>query len=96
IESSRDNVKVFIDDAFKFDLSKLEPLDVILSDLTLEPISALKATLRFTPLLKPKGKVLFVMKTGLSEEELDFPGLKILRVKDSKDRKERYYLLEKP
>ena len=96
IESSRDNVKVFIDDAFKFDLSKLEPLDVILSDLTLEPTSALKATLRFTHLLKPKGKVLFVMKTGLSEEELDFSGLKILKVKDSKDRKERYYLLEKP
>lgn len=96
IESSRDNVKIFIDDAFKFDLSKLEPLDLILSDLTLEPISALKATLRFVPILKPKGKILFVMKTGLREEELDFKNLKILKVKDSRDLKERYYLLEKP
>jgi len=96
IESSRDNVKIFIDDAFKFDLSKLEPLDLILSDLTLEPISALKATLRFIPILKPKGKILFVMKTGLRKEELDFLSLKILKVKDSRDLKERYYLLEKP
>ncbi len=96
IESSRDNVKIFIDDAFKFDLSKLEPLDLILSDLTLEPISALKATLRFIPILKPKGKILFVMKTGLRKEELDFKNLKILKVKDSRDLKERYYLLEKP
>ena len=96
IESSRDNVKIFIDDAFKFDLSKLEPLDLILSDLTLEPISALKATLRFIPILKPKGKILFVMKTGLRKEKLDFLSLKILKVKDSRDLKERYYLLEKP
>ncbi len=96
IESSRDNVKIFIDDAFKFDLSKLEPLDLILSDLTLEPISALKATLRFIPILKPKGKILFIMKTGLRKEELDFLSLKILKVKDSRDLKERYYLLEKP
>lgn len=94
IERSRDNVKVFIEDAFKFDLGKLEPLDVILSDLTLDPTSALKATLRFIPLLKSGGKVLFVMKTGL-KEELDFQNLKILNVKDSEERKERYYLLEK-
>ena len=87
IESSRDNVKIFIDDAFKFDLSKLEPLDLILSDLTLEPISALKATLRFIPILKPKGKILFIMKTGLRKEELDFLSLKILKVKDSRDLK---------
>ncbi len=92
IESSKENVKVFIEDAFRFDPSNLEPLDVILSDLTLKPSSALKATLRFLPLLKKGGKILFVMKTRMFDERLEFP-LNVLRVKDSRDRKERYYLL---
>ncbi len=92
VERSKENVKVFIEDAFRFDLSNLEPLDVILSDLTLHPISALKATLRFLPLLKEGGRVLFVMKTGTFDERLEFP-LRVLKVKDSKDRRERYYLL---
>ena len=94
IEKKRRNVRVFIEDAFEFDISKLEPLDVILSDLTLDPISAFKATFRFLPLLKPNGKLLFVMKTGLSDEVPDFAGLRVLTVEDSKDRKERYYLLK--
>ncbi len=96
IESERSNVKVFIDDAFRFDPSKLEPLDVILSDLTLDPISAFKATSRFIPLLKPGGMILFVMKTGLEFEEPDFGKLEIVNVKDSEDRQERYILLRKP
>ncbi len=95
IERERKNVKVFIEDAFKFDISKLEPLDVILSDLTLDPVSAFKATFRFVPLLKPKGLILFVMKTGLEFEEPDFGELEIVGVRDSEDRQERYYLLRK-
>ena len=93
IEKKRRNVRVFIEDAFEFDISKLEPLDVILSDLTLDPISAFKATSRFLPLLKPNGKLLFVMKTGLSYELPDFAGLRVLAVEESKDRRERYYLM---
>ncbi len=96
IELERCNVKVFIEDAFRFDPSKLEPLDVILSDLTLDPISAFKATSRFLPLLKPKGSILFVMKTGLKFEEPDFGRLEIVNVKNSKDRRERYILLRMP
>ncbi|RLI85327.1 MAG: TlyA family rRNA (cytidine-2'-O)-methyltransferase [Archaeoglobales archaeon] len=92
IERLRSNVKVFIEDAFKFDLGKLEPLDVILSDLTLKPSDAWKATRRFIPLLKRDGRVLFVMKTG-KYEEVDFHPLKVLRLMDSKERKERFYLL---
>ena len=92
IEKKRRNVRVFIEDAFEFDISKLEPLDVILSDLTLDPISAFKATSRFLPLLKPNGKLLFVMKTGLSDEVPDFAGLRVLAVEESRDRRERYYL----
>jgi len=96
IERERCNVKVFIADAFKFDVTKLEPLDVILSDLTLDPISAFKATSRYIPLLKPKGLLLFVMKTGLDYEEPDFGDLEVIDTKDSRDRRERYFLLRKP
>jgi len=93
IEMERDNVKVFIADAFTFDLSNLEPVDVILSDLTLKPSHAWKATKRFVPLLKPQGKILFVMKTGIYNESVNFSPLKVVDWIDSMDRKERYYLL---
>ena len=95
LEKSRKNVKVFIEDAFKFDLNKLEPIDLILSDLTLDPVSAWKCTSRFLKVLKPDGMVFFVMKTGLNRVELDFTGLKILKVKDSDLRREKYYLLRR-
>ncbi len=95
IESERKNVKIFIDDAFRFDVSKLEPLDVILSDLTLDPISSFKATSRFLPLLKPSGLILFVMKTGLDFEKPDFGELEVIGVRDSEDRRETYFLLRK-
>ncbi len=97
IEKDRSNVKVFIDDAFTFDISKLEPLDVILDDLTLDAESSFKALLRFLPLLKDGGRVLFVLKTGVEDKEPDFSkaGLKIVRQMDSDERKERYYLLMK-
>ena len=91
IERERENVKVFIADAFTFDVSVLEPLDVILNDLTLEPADSLKALRRFLPLLKREGKILFVMKEGKLP---DFTGLEIL---DSAklDRRETYLLMKK-
>lgn len=97
IERDRDNVRVFIDDAFTFDISKLEPLDVILDDLTLDAESSFKALIRFLPLLKDGGRVLFVLKTGVEDKEPDFSkaGLKVARQMDSEERKERYYLLVK-
>ncbi len=95
IESERKNVKIFIDDAFRFDVSKLEPLDVILSDLTLDPSSSFKATSRFFPLLKPNGLILFVMKTGLDFEKPDFGELEVIDAVDSEDRRETYFLLRK-
>ncbi|HIP25879.1 MAG TPA: methyltransferase domain-containing protein [Archaeoglobus profundus] len=95
IEKSRKNVKIFIEDVFKFDISKLEPLDVILNDLTLDPISSLKAMLRFVPILKKGGKVLFVMKTGKDYQELDFHGFEVVNVKDAEDRREKYILLKR-
>jgi len=95
IEESRRNVKIFIEDVFKFDISKLEPLDVILNDLTLDPISSFKAMLRFVPIIKKGARVLFVMKTGGNYQEPDFYGFEIVDTKDAEDRKEKYILLKR-
>ncbi len=93
IERNRSNVKVFIEDAFKFDISKLEELDVILNDLSLQFSSSMKALKRFIPKLKRDGKILFIHKTG-DKETAVFDGFKVLKYLDSRDRKERYYLLK--
>ena len=95
IERLRSNVKVFIEDAFKFDISKLPELDLILNDLTLPFSSSIKALERFIPKLKKNGKILFVHKTG-DMEIPNFEGFKVLSFLDSKDKKERYYLLSLP
>lgn len=97
IESEANNIKVSIDDAFKFDLSKIEDVDVILNDLTLDVNSSLKALERFLPKLKKKGMVLFVQKIGKKFEEVNFDelGLKIVEKEKSDSKKEIYYLLEK-
>lgn len=95
IEEMMGNVRVFFEDVFKFDLSKLESVDVILNDLTLDPRISLKAIFRFLPVLKIDGRVLFVMKTGFYSGDLDFECLRVLKVMDSEDRRERFYLLVK-
>ncbi|WP_290902502.1 SAM-dependent methyltransferase [Ferroglobus sp.] len=92
IEKDRKNVKVFIDDAFKFDTSKIEEVDVILCDLTLEPEDALKALMRFVGKLKENGRILFVSKESLP----NFPEMfKIEAVEKAKDRKEYYIVLRR-
>ncbi len=91
IEEERGNVKVFIADAFTFDISSLPDLDLILCDLTLKPEDALKALNRFTPKLKRGGKVFFVSK----EREVDVEGFEILNVVKADDKREWYYLMRK-
>ncbi len=94
-----DNVRIFMGDAFTFDLSTLESVDLILSDLTLEGESALKALQHFLPLLKPGGKILFVHKTGTNKQKeentpsFESSGLKIVDKIESQEKKETYYLL---
>lgn len=98
LEREEDNVKIFMEDAFTFDLSTLEPLDLVLNDLTLEGGPSLKAVERFLPLLKPHGKVLFVLKTGIDEEGIppfEKAGLKIVDKMESQEKKETYYLLSR-
>ncbi|MEM4472785.1 MAG: S4 domain-containing protein [Archaeoglobaceae archaeon] len=90
IEKERGNVKVFIEDAFKFDISKIEALDIILNDLTLDFTSSMKVLRRFLPKLKNDGKVLFVVK---GDEEVDFSDFEIINFDFAKKKKEKYYLL---
>ncbi|MEM4575652.1 MAG: S4 domain-containing protein [Archaeoglobaceae archaeon] len=90
IEKERGNVKVFIEDAFKFDISKIEALDIILNDLTLDFTSSMKVLRRFLPKLKNDGKVLFVVK---GDEEVDFSDFEIINFDFAKRKKEKYYLL---
>lgn len=97
LEEQIDNVKIFMGDAFTFDLSTLEPVDLILSDLTLKGESALKALQHFLPILKPRGKILFVYKTGVKEDKntpsFENSGLEIVDKIKSPEKKETYYLL---
>ncbi len=93
IEGERRNVRVFIEDAFRFDISLLPELDLILNDLTLPFSSSIKALKRFTPKLKRSGRILFVHKKG-DREKPDFPGYDVIDYFDSRDRNERYYLLK--
>ncbi|ADC65737.1 RNA-binding S4 domain protein [Ferroglobus placidus DSM 10642] len=92
IEEERKNIRVFIDDAFTFDTSRLDELDVILCDLTLEPEDSLKALMRFVEKLKKGGKVLFVSKERIPE----FPEIfEVEAVEKAKDRREYYIILRK-
>lgn len=98
IERRKDNIRIFIADALRFDISKIDKkLDVILVDLTLNPKVAYEAVKRFLPLLKKGGKILFIAKTGLDREKPDFnkEKLKVIAHKKSSDKKEEYYLLVK-
>jgi len=92
IERQRPNVKVFIADAFTFDISLLPELDLILNDLTLPFSSSFRAMRRFLPLLKKGGIVLFVHKEGDGESP-DFGEMEEIGNLTSSDRKESYYLL---
>ncbi|MEM1576182.1 MAG: S4 domain-containing protein [Archaeoglobaceae archaeon] len=87
------NVKIFIEDAFKFDISKIEHVDVILNDLTLPFASSMTALRRFLPKLKPDGKILFVHKLSKGNEA-DFKGFEIIAFERAKDRREVYYLIK--
>lgn len=92
IERQKQNVRVFIADAFTFDVNILPELDLILNDLTLPFPSSMQALRRFLVKLKAGGRVLFIHKEG-DGMVADFSGFKVLRCMRSKGRKESYYLL---
>jgi len=64
IAFERKNVEIMFGDIFSIPLNLLseEPVDVILSDITLEPEDSIKVLSRVLPLLKEGGKLLQVIK----------------------------------
>lgn len=65
VEREYPNVRVVFGDAFSMDIAKLDgPYDVILNDMTVEPLMSIEVLKRFLPLLKEHGRVMQVVKLG--------------------------------
>ncbi|WP_321428599.1 SAM-dependent methyltransferase [uncultured Methanolobus sp.] len=102
VVSEKTNVSVIFGDVFQIPLEEMspEPVDVILSDMTLEPMDSLAALERVLPLLKENGKLLQVIKMGKEKNskpiiaKVESLGVKILDVLDS-DRQEIYIIAQK-
>ena len=99
IAFERENVEVMFGDVFTVPLKTLseEPVDVILSDMTLEPLDSIKALARLLPLLKENGKLLQVIKMPKKKNpkptlsKIENLGLEILQVISSK--KQEIYVI---
>ncbi|BAI60785.1 conserved hypothetical protein [Methanocella paludicola SANAE] len=65
VEKEYPGVKVMFGDAFRMDLAALGgPYDVILNDMTVEPLTSIEVLKRFLPLLKEHGRIVQVVKLG--------------------------------
>ncbi len=103
IAYERENVEVIFGDVFTVPLNLLseEPVDVILSDMTLEPEDSIKALSRVLPLLKAGGKLLQVIKIPKKKNprpilsKIENLGLEIQQVISS-EKQEIYVVARKP
>lgn len=103
IAHEKENVDVMFGDVFTVPLSLLseEPVDVILSDMTLEPEDSIKALSRVLPLLKAGGKLLQVIKIPKKRNpkpilsKIEKLGLEIQQVINPK-KQEIYVVARKP
>ena len=103
IAYERENVDVIFGDVFTVPLNLLseEPVDVILSDMTLEPEDSIKALSRVLPLLKTGGKLLQVIKIPKKKNpkpilsKIETLGLEIQQVISS-EKQEIYVVARKP
>jgi 23S rRNA (cytidine1920-2'-O)/16S rRNA (cytidine1409-2'-O)-methyltransferase len=103
IAYERQNVEVIFGDVFTVPLNLLseEPVDVVLSDMTLEPEDSIKALSRVLPLLKAGGKLLQVLKIQKKKNpkpilsKIENFGLEIQQVISSK-KQEIYVIARKP
>lgn len=101
IAYEKENVEVMFGDVFSLPLKSIskEPVDVILSDMTLEPEAAIKALEKVLPLLKPQGKLLQVFKMQKRKNpkpilsKIEALGLDILQVIESE--KQEIYVIAK-
>lgn len=97
-----ENVEVMFGNVFTVPLKDLseEPVDVILSDMTLEPEDSIKALGRVLPLLKEKGMLLQVIKIPKRKNpkqilsKIEALGLKIQQVIES-EKQEIYVIARK-
>lgn len=102
IESEKDNVKVMFGDVFQMPLDEMSPeqVDVLLSDMTLEPALSIRALERVLPLLKDGGKFLQVIKIENSRSrrpilaQIEALDINILEVLES-EKMEIYVIGEK-
>jgi 23S rRNA (cytidine1920-2'-O)/16S rRNA (cytidine1409-2'-O)-methyltransferase len=103
IAYERQNVEVIFGDVFTVPLNLLseEPVDVVLSDMTLEPEDSIKALSRVLPLLKAGGKLLQVIKISKKKNpkpilsKIENLGLEIQQVINPK-KQEIYVVARKP
>lgn len=103
IAYEKENVEVIFGDVFTIPLNLLseEPVDVILSDMTLEPEDSIKALSRVLPLLKTGGKLLQVIKIPKKKNpkpilsKIENLGLEVQQVISS-EKQEIYVVARKP
>lgn len=103
IAFERENVEIMFGDVFTIPLNLLseEPVDVILSDMTLEPEDSIKALTRVLPLLKEGGRLLQVIKIPKKKNpkpilsKIENLGLEIQHVIRS-EKQEIYVVARKP
>lgn len=103
IAYERKNVEIMFGDIFTVPLHELseEPVDVILSDITLEPEDSVKILERVLPLLKNEGKILQVLKTPQKKNpkpllsKIKSLGVEILQVISSEKKQEIYVIARK-
>lgn len=104
IAYERENVEIiFGGDVFTIPLKELseEPVDVILSDMTLEPEDSIKALSRMLPLLKEGGRLLQVIKIPKKKNpkpilsRIENLGLEIQQVLSS-EKQEIYVVAKRP
>lgn len=103
IAYEKENVEIMFGDVFSTPLNEIseEPVDVILSDMTLEPEDSIKALSRMLPLLKEGGKLLQVIKMPKKKNprpvvsKIENLGLEIQQVISS-EKQEIYVVARKP
>jgi len=96
------NIEIFIADAFTFDPNVIEQVNILLNDLTLNPVDSVEVLSRFLPILKEEGYIIMVVKHGKNPPEtckeyiqniFKVLGLKILQFLNIDPDKQEFHLI---